>query len=287
MPAQQQRRETVAVTALPVTAIGAAILTAAALVVVLMHAWLCDDAFITLRCVANLVEGRGPVFNAPWRVQAFTHPAWMLLLTPAWALTREPFFTTIGLSVLVTAGAIFLGARRCADWPGALLFVGALTCSRAFVEYSTSGLENPLTHLIVIAAAGLCVADPDRQDAGALARRLRNISLLVSLAFLSRPDAILLLAPLWVHVARTTRKAGLPWKAWIGAWLLGATPALAWELFSLIYYGALVPNTAVAKLGLGIDGRELILRGLGYLARSATRDPVTIALLGCALVVPW
>ncbi len=59
------------------------------LIVIIRAAWLCDDAYITLRTVDNVVNGFGLRWNAIERVQTFTHPAWMLLLTPFYAITRE------------------------------------------------------------------------------------------------------------------------------------------------------------------------------------------------------
>jgi arabinofuranosyltransferase len=246
-----------------------------------MNAWLCDDAFITLRCVKNLVDGRGPVFNVGWRVQSFTHPAWMLLLSLAWAITREAFWTTIVLGLAVSGVALGLGLRCCRGWLGALLFVVVLGCSRAFVEYSTAGLENPLTHLVIVLAAVLLGSPGDP------GRNLIAAGLLVSAAFLSRPDAVLLLAPVWVEFDRRARAAGTSRRQRASAWIIGAAPLLAWELFSLIYYGALLPNTALAKLGVGIERSELVLRGLAYVWRSASRDPITLVLLMAAIVLPW
>ncbi|PRQ05474.1 hypothetical protein [Enhygromyxa salina] len=258
-------------------------LTALGLTVIAINAWLCDDAFITLRSVKHLVEGEGPVFNVGWRVQSFTHPAWMLILALAWAATREAFWTTIAVGLAVSGVALGVGVGRCRGWPGALVFVGALSCSRAFVEYSTAGLENPLTHLVIVGAAALLVLEV------APRQRLLAAGLLLSAAFLSRPDAALLLAPMFVHVDRRARAAGLTGRQRAWAWLLGATPAIAWELVSLVYYGALIPNTALAKLavGSGLDRGQLITRGLAYVWRACAHDGVTFALVLAALVVPW
>ena len=61
--------------------------------VFLANAWLGDDAYITFRVVWNVVHGYGPVFNPGERVQAYTHPLWMLVMTAAHAVTRDFFFT--------------------------------------------------------------------------------------------------------------------------------------------------------------------------------------------------
>lgn len=256
-------------------------LTLLGLLAIAINAWLCDDAFITLRSAKNLVEGRGPVLNVGWRVQSYTHPGWMLLLALAWAITREAFWTTIAVALAVSGAALWLGLERCRGWTGALVCVVASSCSRAFVEFSTAGLENPLTHLVIVAAAISLLRE------GEARRQLLAAGLLVSAAFLARPDAVLLIAPVWVHFDRRARAAGLGWRARVSAWLLGAAPALAWELLSLIYYGALVPNTALAKLGHGIARGELVTRGFDYVWRTATSDPVTFALVLVALVFAW
>lgn len=258
-------------------------LTLLGLLAIGINAWLCDDAFITLRSVKHLVEGHGPVFNVGWRVQSYTHPAWMLLLALAWALTREAFWTTITVALLTSAAALGVGLRGCRGWLGALVCVVAISCSRAFVEFSTGGLENPLTHLVIAAGAWLLV----REDDGDARRRLVIAGLLCSAAFGSRPDAVLLLAPVWLELDRRARVAGVGRRARVSAWVLGALPMLGWELFSLIYYGALVPNTALAKLAGGILRSELIGRGLAYVWHSAIRDPATLVLLLAAVIVPW
>jgi len=54
---------------------------------------------------------------------------------------------------------------------------------------------------------------------------------------------------------------------------LGFLPFVLWELFSLIYYGFLFPNTAYAKLNTGISSLMLIKQGILYILNSISRDP--------------
>jgi arabinofuranosyltransferase len=51
-----------------------ALLLLAYAVVLVRTAWMCDDAFITLRTVDNFVQGYGLVWNVGERVQVYTHP---------------------------------------------------------------------------------------------------------------------------------------------------------------------------------------------------------------------
>ena len=67
------------------------------------------------------------------------------------------------------------------------------------------------------------------------------------------------------------------------SFLLGQSPLLLWELFSLIYYGFLFPNTAYAKLNSGLPAGTLISQGLAYLLESLSNDPITLIAIVCGL----
>ena len=45
-------------------------------------AWLDDDAYITFRTIDNFLNGYGLRWNTINRVQAYTHPLWMMVITP-------------------------------------------------------------------------------------------------------------------------------------------------------------------------------------------------------------
>ena len=124
---------------------------AAFTVIVIRNAWVGEDAYITLRTVDNFVNGYGLTWNVGERVQAYTHPLWMFLLTVFYFVTRESFYTTIALSVAVSLATILLISFRVARTAYlAVLAVLALTFSKAFMDYSTSGLENPLSHILLV-----------------------------------------------------------------------------------------------------------------------------------------
>jgi len=72
------------------------------------------------------------------------------------------------------------------------------------------------------------------------------------------------------------------------AMLLGSLPLVGWDLFSLVYYGFLFPNTAFAYLGSGIASSELVRQGFFYLGDSLSRDPVTgVAVVVALLSAAW
>lgn len=238
-------------------------------------AWVCDDAYITFRVVDNWVEGYGLRWNTAERVQAYTNPLWMALVSLPYALTREPYFTSLALSLLCTA-LVGLGFawKVTRDIAGAALALTLLCGSKAFVDFSTSGLENPLLHLALLGA--LCAwtsPEPDRW-------RSLKLGLWCAAVALTRLDALALLAPvLAAHLWHERSVRALRQLA------LGFAPLVAWELFSLVYYGALIPNSAISKLSSGLPQSELSAQGMSYLADSLALDPLTLLAIAAACAV--
>lgn len=245
--------------------------TSLLLVSLVRTAWLCDDAFITLRTADNIVNGFGAVWNVGERVQSYTHPLWLALLLPLYALTRATY-SAIALGALLTLAAVGVVMTRLADTAGArLVSFAALLSSKGFIDYSTSGLENPLANLLLAVFLWQWWKEPDGE------RRVRRLAFLAGLCALTRPDLIVLTGP---AVAVEVYRLGLG--SALRPLFVGLLPFFAWELFSLIYYGSLLPNTAYAKLNTGIPAHVLRLHGAQYFVRTVFGDPVTLFVIALA-----
>jgi len=241
------------------------------------NAWVGDDAYVTLRTVDNFVHGYGLRFNIAERVQTYTHPLWMLLLSAGFAVTGEGYYTTLAVSLAASLAALLVLALRVAPSPAASLApLGVLLLSKAFVDYESSGLENPLTHLFLAVLAAEYCRRPER-DASSF-----RLGLAAAGLALTRPDAGLLAAPALLSVLAARRSARAA-----GSMVLGLLPLAAWEGFSLLYYGSLVPNTAYAKLSHGVPRIELVTQGLAYVAHSFAIDPITPVTITAALALAW
>jgi arabinofuranosyltransferase len=236
--------------------------------VVLKSAWVCDDAFITLRTIDNLVHGHGLRWNVSERVQSYTHPLWLWVMTPIYAVVRSGYFTAILASLAVTIAAAgvfaFVLAR---SWPAILLGAIAMVGSRGFVDYSTSGLENPLTHLLALAFLALFLRRSE-----ATPRSIGALGLLAALGALNRLDTLLLVLPPLLWLVWTSPRRG----AALRALVLGFTPLVAWFLFALVYYGFALPNTYDAKIQTGVSTPFLWSHGVAYLLDAARTDRLSL-----------
>src|SRR5205085_6779699 len=126
-----------------------ALLTLVFFAVLIRTAWISDDAAITLRTILNVTHGFGLTFNIAERVQTFTHPLWLGVLTAGYVATRHLYATTFGMSMLFSLYAFRVALTRAASSMHAVVAAIALLLSRAFVDFSTSGLENPLSCVLL------------------------------------------------------------------------------------------------------------------------------------------
>jgi arabinofuranosyltransferase len=256
--------------------------------VVFKNAWVSDDALITFRTIENFLSGYGLTFNISERVQTYTHPLWMFLQAGIYFLLNrvlgisfwaELFYLNIvislTLSVLVVIILVFKLAR---SFESALLGMSILIMSKAFVDYSTSGLENPLTHLLLVVFFYIYLKDRDNHS-----KNLGIMSLIAALSALNRLDSILLYLPAlgYAFWQVEDKKKGLISLA------LGFTPVLVWELFSIYYYGFLFPNTAYAKLNIGVGFGRLARQGLYYYLNSLSLDHLTLLTIVLAIVIGY
>jgi arabinofuranosyltransferase len=235
--------------------------------------WVADDAYIDFRVVSNLLSGFGPVWNVGERVQVFTSPVWVALVSLLSLITgaKAPIAALILSLVcdcIVIVIAVAMGIRK----PLALaLALVCLFCSQSFLDYSSSGLENPLLHAL---AAMLCLVLWREPKLGA-SKTLSALSLLCGIALCTRLDTLLVAGSvLAFHAIRRYREVER--RRTIRAILLGISPFFLWECFSIFYYGAFVPNTALAKLPLGYPRADLIHKGLTLLQATAVQDPGTL-----------
>lgn len=246
-------------------------------VVVLRTAWVCDDAYISFRTVDNLVHGFGLTWNPDERVQAFTNPLWVFLMTLFYAVTGEMFYTVIFVSLLLTLGVGFVLVKKLSiSAESAALSLVLLLCSKAFIDYSTSGLENSLSHLLLV------IFMVTWFNADKAPRKLVWLSLWASLAMLNRLDTALLYLPVLVLAYLGANRQGR-----FRQLIIGLLPLLLWEIFAVIYYGFPLPNTYYAKLGAHVPAVNLVGQGLLYFVETLNLDPLTLVVIFAGVIVAW
>lgn len=212
-----------------------------------------DDGFIYLHIVQNVLAGNGPVFNSGERVEAYTGPLWLGvlsllgLLTP-WALE----WLAVGAGLVMTLAAVLVamvGATRLLR-PSAptafLLPLGMVVFASVAVvwTYTTTGLETGLTFLWLATCLWILARWAGRADG-----RVGLAGLVVlGLGPLVRPElaldsAVFLLILLAVGWRRDS------WVGRVRVLAVALALPVAYQLFRMGYFGVAVSNTAIAKEG--------------------------------------
>ena len=223
-----------------------------------------DDAYITFRVARNLAAGHGPVFNPGEQVLSVTTPGYMLLLAAASVVSQD--FVWLGLALnglaLLLVGALVIDLSHIVipngpDTDQTRLLSGlsatlAVSLTLTFPLLTAAiGMETPLFMAAILAsfAAYRRALQPNNDDR-LTTRWLLWTATAAALAFLLRPDGLLVAVAIGLHWIVTRRR--VTWRP-VALFLALSLP---WLLFSWLYYGSPVPNTLAAKatqaLGNGI-----------------------------------
>lgn len=249
-------------------------------VVLVRNAWMSDDAYVTFRVVDNFLNGYGLTWNTSERVEAYTNPLWLFLTTIFYSITHEMYYTGIFLSIGTSIVAVSLFAFKISR----TLFVGLLGIaififSQAFVDYTVSGLENPLTHVILALFFIFYVkAEKDLNF-----KKLLILSLITGLAGINRFDTLVMFLPaLFYAYIKLPKIKGVLYV------FIGFLPLIIWKGFSTFYYGFPFSNTTYAKaLSHGISQTDLINQGLHYFRNTIQYDPLTLIVIFTGMSIPF
>jgi len=203
-----------------------------------------DDAYITFRYARNLLSGAGLVYNPGEWVLGTTTPlyAGFLALLGMFSGGPQAPFPILALVINSIADGfscfILIRLGRRLETP----FAGALTAlywalSPMSVTFAIGGMETSFFILLMLGTLYLETANRPIQAA-----------LVGGLSLLTRPDALLFLAPL---AAERIRQLWLksPTRPSIGELVAFLLPVFPWMIVATVWYGQPLPHSILAKVG--------------------------------------
>lgn len=219
------------------------------------YRWVQEDAFINFRIIGNLLAGYGPVYNVGERVEVYSDPLWIFLLTGIhWSL---PFFSLEWLSVVLglvctAMGCVLAGraVQRLGASRGDLVVVPLglyILCVVAGVwEFSTGGLEMGMVIGWIGLSFWLLVRTEGRRTSATWC------AFVVGLGVLIRPELLLMSLVFLVGLGTVVASGG--WKGprsfgrrYVVPLLAAAALPFLYELWRMAYFALAVSNTALAK----------------------------------------
>ncbi len=244
-----------------------------------------DDAFITFRYSRNIVEGHGFVYNPGSRTLGTTTPLYTLLMAAAGLITGSeayPWFALV-INALADAGSSVLLAllmvRLTGYLPVAALVGIAWAINPVSVTFAIGGMETSVAILWQVAAVYAYVS-----------RYERWMVFFAALGILTRIDTVIWAGLLLLHqlVTRWNDRRHdasnrwfdrLPWQSWT----VGAAVVTPWYVFSLAYFGTLLPRSLSAKrLVYVVDDLQAVIRLLQHVA-TPFFDHKTLGIPGIAM----
>jgi arabinofuranosyltransferase len=220
-----------------------------------LHRWTAEDAFINYRVVEQVMAGRGPVFNAGERVEAYTSPLWLGVLVVLRATIGQfaaLTWTAVVFGLLIAVVGFAIGGRATrALHPGAVpVPLGLLAVAAVPVvwDFASSGLELSAVYLWLPScwAAMIVLALADDPPQG---KRRVAFLVLLGLGPVLRPDLGLMSIAFLCVWALLTRPRVMRLLSDVA---IAFAIAIVYQVFRMGYFAALVPSTALAKDAGGI-----------------------------------
>ena len=252
----------------------------------LKNAWLCDDAYIMFRTVEQFWAGNGPVWNLHERVQVFTSVLWYAVLIVFWVLPFHEYIVGLLPCAVFFALALWMATRHWQTPWRTWAFVSIILGSKAIMDFSSSGLENPLIYFLAFAYMYYFIKATTDPIPAIRKANITPTSWMLGLLLLTRHDQLFLFAPpffllLWRERRQLRHVMDIVKPA------LAAVPLLLWTLFSFFYYGTPVPNTAIAKLNHGVPSETLWEFGSAFLFSHVYADPVSTTVILTAIILAF
>ena len=254
---------------------------------------LIDDAMISMRYAWNLSHGLGLVWNPGEYVEGYTNPLMTFIMAlPTLALDKVTAVLAIQilgvLFMLVNAYLVMsIADHLVSGWEEryrrlslALAFLCALSYY-PLVYWSLMGMETGLVAVLLSLGilSALRYAKHHRAAQGVL------VSVSLGLAFLARPDTVVLAVPVFVYAFFAGRKSerSPSWRFLVGLVGLYAIFVIGQELFRWGYYGEWLPNTYTLKVS-NIPLSSRIENGIRFVTPFLGEVYVLLILVGAGLV---
>ena len=159
------------------------------------HRFIQDDAFISFRYADNFVRGKGLVWNTGEKVEGYTNFLWTILISVPLYLNLDAVKFSFVLGVFLFVLSLYFTYRLALTLLRsqhlAILAVLLLGTNYSFSSYATGGMETQLQTCLFVASLFLLCESIAKNSWSPF--RLLMLSVLLSLAILTRLDSLLLL----------------------------------------------------------------------------------------------
>lgn len=190
---------------------------------------ICDDSYITFRYVERFLKGKGITFNDGERVEGFSHPLWFFLLSffkLLFPFKIETISQILGFLSSILILFFLYNSFENSKFSKSLSSLFLLT-TPAFLYYSSSGLETTLFALLILL---VFLYNKNYITSG----------IFLGLLSITRPEGVLYGILFFIFNFKKIKK-------YFYGLILFLIPFISYEIFRIIYFNDIFPNTFYAK----------------------------------------
>lgn len=204
-----------------------------------------DDTFIHLGFIKDFASGKGFSFTGV-RTYGSTSPLWVIICAGFSKIIPSPELTVRILSAFFTITTVYMFYKVLAknDLDRIIIYaaVASLVFNPFFLRWALTGMEVSAAMSLLLLIYYLYI-----QKTGSSSKYIGGI--LLGLAVMIRPEFLGFLIIFFVYIFFDSVDNK---KSFYLSLIISGIIVSAWFLFSYLYFGTVVPNTYVAKVGDGV-----------------------------------
>lgn len=228
-----------------------------------------DDTYIYLQFAKNVVHNGEIAFNTGDPTYGVTSPLWLFIVFAGGLLGFDPYTWSKLIDLLLASAAIpifYTIVRAVArDSIVAILATIAFSTHAWFLRWSGTGMETSLAVLLAVASFAFLL-------------KRKHLLAVVATALLShvRPEAAVLLVIIIADASVASRERKQRLTRSLGLLLAYIVLMAPWMIYAYRTFGTIVPNTALAKAGIGFNIDDGVSTTVDLLKTIAVTDGLAI-----------
>lgn len=226
------------------------------------YPFISDDSLISLRYAQRFIEGKGLSWTDGLPVEGYSNLLWILVVSFLGNFGTDLILSARILGVICSVATIWLilnyFRKQKAKKEFVFLAITLLVTTPCFAVWAIGGLEQPLYILLIT----LIILEVIQIINTNNLKKVYYLSLWLGLLSITRPDGFLfsiITAFFLLFINRNHKSNSI--KIAFTTLLIPCLFLLSQLLFRYIYYGELVPNTALVKVKISFHH---IIRGIYY-----------------------
>lgn len=231
------------------------------------HFILFDDAMISMRYANNLAQGNGLVWNIGEKVEGFTNPLMVFIMSAAITIFGENyaalFIQLLGLSCLVVNIYLVikilkksLGEEYATDF---FIFSGTFLVMTFYplIYWSVFGMDTGILTTLVLLSIYVSIYKNKPKKINFL------LAIILGLIYLTRPEGLLFITLFYIFRLSKYIYDKTGWFKIITEGTVTLIPIIAYQIFRVNYYGQNYPNTYILK-ATGMPLLDKLKNGIGF-----------------------